>query len=115
LGETRLDHVTNQDITQQCGIQPIGEWILKLRADRDNHISRMTEDRIVRVEITYQKEEEVPEDPRSAGPTPFLQETCSQPNGKKERKKERKEERRRSIGPKVRSFIRGDKPIVFRS
>jgi plasmid replication initiation protein len=23
--ETRLDHVTHQDITQQCGIQSIGE------------------------------------------------------------------------------------------
>jgi hypothetical protein len=29
VGKTRLDHVTNQDIGKQCGIQPIGEWILK--------------------------------------------------------------------------------------
>jgi hypothetical protein len=29
VGKTRLDHVSNQDIRQQCGIQPIGEWILK--------------------------------------------------------------------------------------
>jgi hypothetical protein len=30
---TRLDHVINRDIRQQCGIQPIGERILKRRED----------------------------------------------------------------------------------
>jgi hypothetical protein len=49
VGKARLDHVTNQDIRQQCEIQPIGEWILKRREEWDNHVSRMTEDRIVRV------------------------------------------------------------------
>jgi hypothetical protein len=49
VGKTRLDHVTNQDIRQPCGIQPIREWILKWQEDWDNHTSRMTEDRIVRV------------------------------------------------------------------
>jgi hypothetical protein len=45
----------------------------------------MTEDRIVRVgEIIYQKKEKVQEDPRSAGPTPFLQEIGYQPTRKKE-------------------------------
>jgi hypothetical protein len=67
----------------------------------------MMEDRIVAVEITYQEEVVVPEDPRSAGPTPFLQETRCQPN--------RKKERRSSIGPKVRFFVRGDKPIILQS
>jgi hypothetical protein len=41
--KTRLDHVTNREIRQQCGIQPIGEWVLKRREEWDNHISRMTE------------------------------------------------------------------------
>jgi hypothetical protein len=31
--KTRLDHVTSQNITQQCGIQPIREWILKRREE----------------------------------------------------------------------------------
>jgi hypothetical protein len=33
VGKTRLDNVTNQDIRQQCGIQPIAKWILKQRED----------------------------------------------------------------------------------
>jgi hypothetical protein len=39
--KTRLDNVTNQDIRQQCEIQPIAEWILNSK--------RMIEDRIVRI------------------------------------------------------------------
>jgi hypothetical protein len=50
VGKTKSEHVTNQDIRQQCGTQPIGEWVLKLREEFDNHISRMREDRIVRAE-----------------------------------------------------------------
>jgi hypothetical protein len=48
VGKTRLDHVRNQDIREQCGIQPIGEWVNKRRKEWNNHISRMTEDSIVR-------------------------------------------------------------------
>jgi hypothetical protein len=44
VGKTRLDPVTRQDITQQCGIQPVGEWTLKQREEWVNHISRMMED-----------------------------------------------------------------------
>jgi hypothetical protein len=40
VGKTRLDHVRNQDTREQCGIQPIGEWVNK---------RRMIEDRIVSV------------------------------------------------------------------
>jgi hypothetical protein len=49
VGKTRLDHVRNQDIREQCGIQPIGEWVNKGREEWNNHISRMTEDGFVRV------------------------------------------------------------------
>jgi hypothetical protein len=28
-GKIRLDFVTNQDIEEQCGVQPIGEWFSK--------------------------------------------------------------------------------------
>jgi hypothetical protein len=27
MGKIRSDNVTTQDIRQQCGIQPIGEWV----------------------------------------------------------------------------------------
>jgi hypothetical protein len=49
VGKTRLVHVTNRDIRQQCGIQPVGERILKRREEWDNNISRITEDRFVRI------------------------------------------------------------------
>jgi hypothetical protein len=49
VAKARLAHVTNRDVRQQCGIQPIGEWVLKRREEWDNHVSRMTEDRVVRV------------------------------------------------------------------
>jgi hypothetical protein len=39
-------------------------------------------------EIIYRKEEEVQEDPRNSGPTPFLQETGYQPNRKKQAEEE---------------------------
>jgi len=40
VGKKRLYNVRNQDTREQCGIQPIGEWVNK---------RRMTEDRIVSV------------------------------------------------------------------
>jgi hypothetical protein len=49
VAKTGLDHVRNQDMREQYGIQPIGEWVNKGREEWNNHISRMTEDRIVRV------------------------------------------------------------------
>jgi hypothetical protein len=72
VGKTRLDHVSKQDIRQQCGIQPIGELILKRRGEWDNRVSRRAEDRIVRVvRNIYQEEDEARVDPRSAGLSPF--------------------------------------------
>jgi hypothetical protein len=47
-GKIRLDHGTNQDIRQQCSIQPIGKWISKRQDEWDNHIPKITEDIIVR-------------------------------------------------------------------
>jgi hypothetical protein len=33
VGKTRLDYVRNQDIREQCGIQPIGERVNKRRME----------------------------------------------------------------------------------
>jgi len=44
--KTRLDHVGNQNIREQCGIQPIGEWVNKRRQEWNKHISRMTEEEL---------------------------------------------------------------------
>jgi hypothetical protein len=49
IRKTNLDHVSNQDIKQQCGIQPIGECVNKRMEEWNKYISRMTEDRIVRI------------------------------------------------------------------
>jgi hypothetical protein len=42
--------VRNQAIREQCEIEPIGDWVNKRREEWNNHISRMTEDRIVWVD-----------------------------------------------------------------
>jgi hypothetical protein len=49
VGKAMLDHVRSQDLREQCGIQPVGEWANARREEWNNHNSRMTEDRIVRV------------------------------------------------------------------
>jgi hypothetical protein len=49
VGKTRLDHVRNQDVRELCGIQPIGQWVNEGKEEWNSHISRMTEDRTVRV------------------------------------------------------------------
>lgn len=43
-----FDHVINQDIREECGTQPTGEWVNEIMKEWNNHISRMTEDRAVR-------------------------------------------------------------------
>jgi hypothetical protein len=49
VGKPKLEHVRNQDSRERCGIQPIGEWVNIRREEWNNHISRITEDRIFRV------------------------------------------------------------------
>jgi hypothetical protein len=48
-GKRRLGRVRSQDIRQQCEIQRIGEWVKKRRQEWNNHISKITPDRIVRI------------------------------------------------------------------
>jgi hypothetical protein len=43
VGKTILDHVSDQDVRQQYGMQPMGEWLLKRREEWDNPKSRMPE------------------------------------------------------------------------
>jgi hypothetical protein len=47
----RSNHVTNEDNGEQCGIQPIGEWVLKQREERGNRtrVSRMTKTELLRL------------------------------------------------------------------
>jgi hypothetical protein len=45
--KTRVDHVKDQVTREQCEIQPIGNLVNKCRDEWKNHISGMTEDRIV--------------------------------------------------------------------
>jgi hypothetical protein len=45
--ETKVDHVRNQVLREQCEIQPVGEWMNKDREEWNDHISRITEDSIL--------------------------------------------------------------------
>jgi hypothetical protein len=49
FGKTKSDHVRNQDVMEQSGTKPIGEWVNKRREKWNYHISRKTGDRTVRV------------------------------------------------------------------
>jgi hypothetical protein len=48
VGKTKSDDVRSQDLREQCGIQPIEEWVNNRKGEWNNHISRMTEDRFVK-------------------------------------------------------------------
>jgi hypothetical protein len=43
----RVDHVRNQVLRKKCEIQHTGDWMNKHREEQNDHISRMTQDRIV--------------------------------------------------------------------
>lgn len=49
VGITRRDHIRNDQIREQCKIQPIREWTQIRRQQWNEHVSRMEEDRIARI------------------------------------------------------------------
>ncbi|KAJ4445342.1 hypothetical protein ANN_07147 [Periplaneta americana] len=49
VGITRRDHIRNDQIREQCKIQPIREWTQIRRQQWNDHVSRMGEDRITRI------------------------------------------------------------------
>jgi hypothetical protein len=36
--KTKFDHVMSQDIREQCGVQPIGRWIMKGPEEWNSHV-----------------------------------------------------------------------------
>lgn len=46
--KTMRDGVTNREIRERCGVQNITEWVSRRRREWNDHISRMSEDRLVR-------------------------------------------------------------------
>jgi hypothetical protein len=66
VGKTRLDDVRNQDIREQCGTQPIWEWVNKRREEWNNDTSRMTAWEPIRRTEEEEEEEEEEEGPSKA-------------------------------------------------
>jgi hypothetical protein len=94
-GKTRLDHIRNRGIGEQCEIQPIGEWVNIRRDEWNNHISIMTGDRIVRVvRNNSPKLKGDQEDPVSDGPTLTLH---KQADSLSERRKKKKKKKKKTL------------------
>lgn len=52
-GKTLLYRERDEDIRRACKIDNISEWILQRKREWNEHISRMTPDRLVRITISY--------------------------------------------------------------
>ncbi|XP_057652719.1 uncharacterized protein LOC130891773 [Diorhabda carinulata] len=48
-GKTLLDRERSDDIRQKCRVENINEWVLSRKREWDEHISRMSEERIVKI------------------------------------------------------------------
>ncbi|XP_056629880.1 uncharacterized protein LOC130440644 [Diorhabda sublineata] len=48
-GKTLLDRERIDDIRQKCRVENINDWILSRKCEWNEHISRMSEERIVRI------------------------------------------------------------------
>ena len=48
-GKTLMDRIRSDNIRQTCGIDKINDWILDRKKKWNEHIDRMTEERIVKI------------------------------------------------------------------
>jgi hypothetical protein len=48
VAKTRFDIIRKQDIRWQCNDQEIGEWITKRRYEWNQHVSKITPERVIR-------------------------------------------------------------------
>ena len=49
VGKTKIDGIKSQQIRKSCGIQPINEWVDRIRREWDQHVTRMDAERIVKI------------------------------------------------------------------
>lgn len=49
MEKTRRDKIRSEDIRRQLNIQAIGDWVDRRRSEWNDHVSRMTSDRIARI------------------------------------------------------------------
>ena len=43
------NRIRSQQIRKSCGIQPINEWVDRIRREWDQHVTRMDAERIVKI------------------------------------------------------------------
>jgi hypothetical protein len=71
IGKTRRGSISNENIRQTCNIQNIAKWITRRRHEWNEHITRMSPQRIVR-----QVRENHPRTRRSVGRPKKRWKTC---------------------------------------
>ena len=49
VGKTKIDKIGNQQITESYDIQPVNEWAERRRREWDEHVTRMDDERLVKI------------------------------------------------------------------
>jgi hypothetical protein len=47
--ETKIDRIRSQQIRESCGIQPINEWVERIRREWDEHVTRIDGEKLVKI------------------------------------------------------------------
>ena len=64
VGKTKIGRKRSQQIRESCGIQPINEFAESRRREWDEHVTRMDEERLVKISWTIYLPEEDLQDVR---------------------------------------------------
>ena len=48
-GKTEIDRIRSQQISESCGIQPIGEYVETRKREWDQHVTRMDAEKLVKI------------------------------------------------------------------
>jgi hypothetical protein len=49
VGKTKIDRIRSKQIRESCGFQTINEWVERRRRERDQHVTRMDAERLVKI------------------------------------------------------------------
>ena len=49
VGKTKIDIVRSKQIPELCGIQPINDWVERIRREWDQHVTRMDAEILVKI------------------------------------------------------------------
>ena len=49
VGKTKRDRIRSKQFRESCGIQPVNEWMERRMRERDEHVTRMDAERLVKI------------------------------------------------------------------